>query len=160
VQLIAQLVGAREAQQGFAALSKNLQGRILRRIVPTALAPVLGATLETAPRVSGRLWAAVGIRELKRQRSRVGYSVAIGERDFTGTAFYAAFLELGTAKLPARHWMRLAFQTHETVVLTMFSRLLKRELELEAAKIAKRVAQAAKKAARAAAAGGGWGGGA
>lgn len=119
------LLGDQELNRQFKALPLVVQRKLLRQSFREALRPVLTAARANAPRLTGLLARTLRLRALKRRRGQLGMMVISGTRaslkiPATHPWYYPAHVELGTSKMPARPYLRPAFDTQrESMVRTL-----------------------------------------
>lgn len=133
------LQGGRELAKKLDELGKQAQGKALRAAVRAAMQPALKAARESIPvgeiehkTYKGRLVApGFAKRSLKvvARLDRTGQKAAavLGVKN---EAFYAVnFLELGTAKMPARPWLRPAFERTIDAQIDAFAKAARKQIE-------------------------------
>jgi HK97 gp10 family phage protein len=59
----------------------------------------------------GQLRDSLKIRAMKRKKGRIGFMVQTRDGDFKGDEYYASFVEYGTSKMPARGFIRAAYDS-------------------------------------------------
>lgn len=91
------VTGDAEVNRRLAALKGPLAKKAIRKSSREALRPVADDARTLAPRKSGRLRRSIGVRALKRSRSRVGARVTTGaeSRQFKGRTYYGGWIEYG-----------------------------------------------------------------
>lgn len=90
-------------------LSRNVQRTVVKQAVRAGAEVVEAAAKEFAPVRTGELRGAIHVREV-RSRSPwvISFEVVVGQGDFKGEQFYAAFIEYGTSNMTAEPFMRPA----------------------------------------------------
>ena len=107
-----ELRGAKELNDILEQLPAALAKGILRKAMREAARPILKRAKENCPVDSGELRRSLKIRAIKRNSAgRVGVVVSTDKGFFKGDTFYGAFLEFGTSRMPARPYIRPAFDT-------------------------------------------------
>jgi HK97 gp10 family phage protein len=102
--------GITEIRRAFRELPPTLAKKVIRQGMRTALKPVQAAAKALAPKDTGELARYIVVRAARaRKRGVIALDVRVGEGDFKGEQFYAAFPEFGTSKQPAQHYMERAF---------------------------------------------------
>ncbi|TVQ59916.1 MAG: hypothetical protein EA379_09555 [Phycisphaerales bacterium] len=144
--------GLREIDRALKQLDQRVAKRILRRAVKIAAEPPLHAVRSNAPMDTGLYVSQINVRtRVRRWRNRKGAAVTAmveaKSRSGKTDAFYGAFLEYGTSRMPADPHFRPAFEMTKEESRRILLRELSNGLEREA----KRVARAALRAERAAA---------
>lgn len=76
-----------------------------------------------------KVWA------LKRSRRSLGVLVGTSAKEYTGKAFYGAFLEYGTSKTPARPWLAPAVEAKRAEAQAAVEKTLAAGLDREAKKL-------------------------
>ena len=96
---------------------KNMEPKLAKKIVRSSLRkaakPVLQAAKANCPYLSGDLKKSLKVRALKKRKHSyaVGVSSSNKKHWYKGDQFYAAFIEFGTNKMPARPFLRSAYDT-------------------------------------------------
>lgn len=105
------VTGVKDIDRRLKLLTPALQKKVVRQAVRKSLKPVAAAVKAEAPVRTGATKAAVKVRARKsRKRDEIALEVRIGEGDFKGEQFYAAFNQFGTSRQPANPFMTRAFQ--------------------------------------------------
>jgi HK97 gp10 family phage protein len=105
------LFGVKELDRALKGLEPKVRRKVISRAIRTALKVVKAAVEAAAPvGESGNLRRSVVVRAVKgRKRGVIALEVRIGEGNFKGKTYYAAFIEFGTKDIPAHGFMRKAF---------------------------------------------------
>ena len=118
------MTGDRQANRNLRALEAKIAKKITRTAAREGLRPVLAAARRLAPRgETGVLRKTIKLKSLKRSRSAIGARVTSGTReggDYTGKAFYGAFLEYGTKRIKPRGFLKRAAETKKRSALTIY----------------------------------------
>lgn len=105
------VTGDRELLRKLRTLPRNVQRNVVKRAVRAGAEVVAATAKEFAPVRTGNLREAIHVREVKtRSPWSVAFEVAVGEGDFKGHQFYAAFIEYGTSQIQAQPFMRPAVE--------------------------------------------------
>lgn len=93
----------------------------------------LGQAIKAAAPVgeTGTLRRAIKIVAGKTRSGAVSYRVVIGDRFFVGKAYYGAFVEFGTVKLRARHFIRGVFRARRRSIARNLETAVRRAVERE-----------------------------
>jgi HK97 gp10 family phage protein len=154
--------GLPELKAALMQLPKEIQGKVLADAVKPAAMMIRDRARDRAPQLTGLVKKAiVAYRARKSDPSRIIYEVGVtmkirraGEiitgsrkklrqiRAETGkkamTAFYWRFLEFGTKKMPARPFLRPAFEELKMKALEQIKDSLSAAIEKAAAKLGRR----------------------
>lgn len=103
--------GVKEIQRAYRLLPKQVANKVVRQSMRTALKPMLAEAKKDAPKgETGLLSRSIKLRaRAKRKRGIIALDVRVGDGDFKGATYYAAFLEHGTEHIDAVHYMETAF---------------------------------------------------
>jgi HK97 gp10 family phage protein len=121
------ITGVKEIRWAFRHLEPNVARKVIRQAVRKGLAPIRAAALRHAPLgKTGLLRSSIKIRAFtKRKRGVIGLEIRVGEGDYKGVTYYAAFQEYGTAKMPASPFMRPAFDTEAVAGMNLARKLIR-----------------------------------
>jgi HK97 gp10 family phage protein len=89
---------------------------------------------QLAPFDTGELKSAIKIRAGKTRRGSLAVEVRVGEGDFKGDQYYAAFHEFGTSKMPARPFLRPALDSVGPEARDVAMKAIRDGVEREASK--------------------------
>ena len=90
------VLGLPEIDRKLKQLTPALEKKVIRDAVRASLWPVQQAVKQAAPVASGATRGAVKVRVPKgRRKGKIRAQVIIGEGDYKGHQFYAAFVEFG-----------------------------------------------------------------
>lgn len=118
------IVGVEEVERALRALPGKVAKQAIRKPLRAGAKIVLARAKQNVPAESGALKKSLKVRAGKRSRNTISIRVATGKGWFTGETFYGAFVEFGTAKMKARHYVQRAYaQTKDKVAA-----FLKREI--------------------------------
>ena len=129
------LVNEKRLIRKILALKKAHRKKIVRTASRLSSKPLHKATVAAAPEETGLLKSSIKLRSAKRSRVRVGHNVIIRKIDMSKgygkrlrkkamkrgneiaknwnwEIFYASFVELGTKKIKATHFMKKVAQRH------------------------------------------------
>lgn len=137
------LEGAKELDRVLGKLPKQLRGRVLTRAVRGGANIVRKEMRGRAPVETGRLRDNIVTRARRDRGASVTVSVGPARR-----TFYAGFIEFGTRFLPARPFLRPAFETVKFAALEEIGKRLGTEIEKAAVKLAGSFATSGLKAKR------------
>lgn len=99
-------------------LEPKIAKKVLRQSLRAGAKIIQTAAKAKAPVKSGQLRKAIKVRAQKRtRRGTIGVNVSVGEKDFAGEVFYGSFIEFGSSKMPARPFMKPAFQENKAAAL-------------------------------------------
>lgn len=113
--------GMKEAAEAFKELDKTVTKKIIRKGLRIgAKARLVPAAVAEAPEASGLTKSKVKLRSGGSRKGSVSVTVGVDAKDYTGQAFYAAFVlfghrvgkrELGDARklVPANNFLKRAF---------------------------------------------------
>lgn len=118
------VTGVDQVERAFRKLPKAAAKRVIRKAMRPAMKGVAEKVRELVPVDSGLTRANVKVRAATRSRKGFGINVQIGEGDYKGVTFYAAFIEYGTVKIPAARFMFRAFIAMGDIARKMCERLL------------------------------------
>lgn len=99
------ITGVKAIDRRLRRLEPKVQRKYVRAAMRRAMKPVKAQVEIEAPRETGFLSQQVKIRARKGRRGTLGINVQIGENDFQGDTYYAAFQELGTQYMDAKDFM-------------------------------------------------------
>jgi HK97 gp10 family phage protein len=129
------ITGIKEIDRALAELEKNTAKKVIRQAMRKACKPLKAQVEADAPRVTGTLASNVKIKAIKKSRTKMGIRVQIGAKDYTGKTFYAAFVEYGTSKMPAKGFMRKAFDDRKEEAKGIAIEEIRKGIEKETAKL-------------------------
>lgn len=126
--------GGRQVINNLKDLDKKVARQIVRKEVREGLKPVAEAVKARAPvGETGELQKNVKVRAAKgRKRGDIALEVRVGEGDFQGDQYYAAFVEYGTSKMDAKPFMRPAYDEKADDVADKTTRRIVDEIEAAA----------------------------
>lgn len=105
------VAGGDKLVKALKGLESKIANKILRTEIRAATKEVAAEIKELAPvGETGMLRRAVRVRSAKRKKGRIGFQAQIGEGSFRGDTFYGSFVDLGTNKQPAQHFMEDGFK--------------------------------------------------
>lgn len=126
--------GLDEIRRAFKLLPTKVAKKVIRAAIRQSLKPVLATAKDLAPVDTGVLKGNIKLRAAARRRKgSIALEVRVGPGDFKGDQFYAAFIEYGTVKMPARPFMRPAYEVHKDTAkaeaITLIREGIDRELK-------------------------------
>lgn len=122
-RVIFKLDGYEDAVKKIGAANPKLEKKIIRKAMRPPAKLVLADLKKAAPVLTGKLKASLKIRSAKRSRknkNKIILLVATAQKDFTGIAYHASFLEYGTRKMKPKRWMRDTTEPNEKKYSTSF----------------------------------------
>ncbi|HKD38449.1 MAG TPA: HK97-gp10 family putative phage morphogenesis protein [Pirellulales bacterium] len=130
------VTGVRELDAALKRLGDpKLINKLAKQQMRAAMKPILAEARATAPvGESGDLQRSIKLRAGKAQRSRVTMQVAIGDRNFYGEKWYAAFVAFGTERIRPHEWMRETYLGQRQAAKESVINGLWRAIEQEAEK--------------------------
>ena len=124
------LRGADELLKGLQELEPAIAKKILRSAMRQAAKPILDEAKRRVPVLTGELRKSLKIRALKRNnKGRIGVVISTEKGFFKGETFYGAFLEFGTKKMPAKPFIRPAFEANKARAVRIVEQALKLGLD-------------------------------
>lgn len=112
-----QIDGLDAFKKGLRALDKKIAGKVVRTSLRRGMKTIQVAVKAACPVDTGALKRSIVVRASKaRRRGIISIEVRIGEGDFKGDTFYGAMIEYGTIRMPARPFIRPAFDRNEAAV--------------------------------------------
>lgn len=124
------LRGADELAKALEDIGPALEKKILARAMRDAAKPILEDAKRRAPVLSGQLRKSIKIRSMKRVgKGRVGVIISTEKGFFKGETFYGAFHEFGTKNMPARPFIRPAFEANKARAVKIVGEAIKLGLE-------------------------------
>lgn len=128
------VIGGRALRGALKDLEKKEVRKITRQAVREGLRPVRDAVEARAPvGETGELKQNVKLRVAKgKKRGDIALEVRVGEGDFKGDQYYAAFIEYGTSKMDAKPFMRPTYDEQADDVADKTTRRIVDEIEAAA----------------------------
>jgi len=129
------VLGSRSLQKRFDRFEKNVQKKIVRQALRAAARPMLVAAKAKVPVDTGRLKKSLRLRALKQRRGIFGVQVRTGTRAELGmwigdkTGYYPASVEWGHGSVPARPYLRPAFDETRDEALRILKAYLRRAIK-------------------------------
>lgn len=130
------IIGVPALDRAMKKLTPVVQKKVVRFAIRRAMKPVLAAAKANAPHEEGLLRSALKIRAAKRSRKAISIFVRIGEGDFRGETFYGAFQEYGTRTIPAKGYLRQAYDEAGPTARDIALQGIRDGIEREAARLA------------------------
>lgn len=98
-----------ELKKALLDLDKKVGKKVIQSAVKRGLTPMKQAAIAKVPVDTGLLKRSIKVRTIAKSRTHFGQSVSISDTSFRGEAFYGYFQEYGTSKMPAKGFLRKAF---------------------------------------------------
>lgn len=105
------ITGIKEIDRKLKGIPDKLAKKALRQSMRPAMKEVLKEAQQNAPVDSGDLKKSIKLKAGPRSKKAITLDVAVGEGFFKGDTFYAGFVEFGTSKMPAKPFMRPAYDS-------------------------------------------------
>lgn len=122
--------GGEELAAALEALGPTMEKKILRSAMREAAKPMLADAKRRAPVLTGQLRKSLKIRAMKRRsKGQVGVVISTAKGFFKGDEFYGAFHEFGTKRMPARPFIRPAFEANKAQSIRIVGEAIKIGLE-------------------------------
>jgi HK97 gp10 family phage protein len=118
--------GADKLQKKLASLMTKESKAALRKGTRAGCRIIQARAKEIAPVKTGALKRGIKVRALPRSKKWVGTQVTLAD---TGEVYYGAFLELGTKRIPAKHFMLNAANDTKAVAAKLALQVAKTEIE-------------------------------
>lgn len=117
----------------------KLEAKIGKKIGRKALragAKIIAKEVKASAPVAekGLIPPAVKVKAGKRSRRKIQVNAQIGDKDWTGSTFYAAFVEFGTSKMPPLHFTEKAAERKRAQAQEAIENELRKGIEAEAKK--------------------------
>lgn len=139
------VAGLKELDEALKQLPKSVGKTVLRNALKKAAAPVVADAKANAPRDRGDLAESIDIRATLTRRQRRMRARRGAVEMFIGPSFplgaHGHLVEFGTVKMPARPFLRPAWDSNKERVLETFGKLIWAELAKAAKRLAKRAAK-------------------
>lgn len=148
-----EIVGVKELERALAQLPKSVSKGVLRSALKTAGQPVVAAAKANCPRDRGDLAESITIRSTlsRRQRRRRRVRQRFAAEMFIGPSWpqgaHGHLVEFGTSKMPARPFLRPAWDANKRRALDTIGKEIWRAIAKAARRLAKR-AEAGKLSAK------------
>lgn len=105
------VTGISQIKKALLLLERRLVRKVISQVLREANKKFIKPAVEqNAPEDTGKLKRAIKIKAQKRKRGSIGVNTQIGDKDFQGETFYAAFQEYLDG--PNKGFMRKAFDEH------------------------------------------------
>jgi HK97 gp10 family phage protein len=132
------IAGQKELTKALRGLPVKVQKNVIRQAMRAGMKLVQEEAKRVAPvGETGDLKSAIKIRAGKTRRGSIAIEVRVGEGDFKGDQYYAAFLEYGTSRMPAKPFLRPALDQAGPKARAVAMEKLLSGVEREASKSAK-----------------------
>lgn len=136
--ITAKFIGGKELEAALLDLPKKVGRPAVLNALKDSAKPLVEELRATAPRLTGKSAATITARSVKVPGFEE--SIAIGP---TKEGFPLMLREFGTARQPARPWMRPRWDSHREAVLKRFAGDMRARIEKAAARYAAKMAKAA-----------------
>lgn len=107
-----ELKNTKQLMRLLKTVDSKIAKKIMRQAVRAGSKLILDEVRATVPRDTGALRKALKIKTF-RSRKAIRMLVGSAEKDFTGKHYYGSFIEYGTSKMPAKPYLRPAFDRKE-----------------------------------------------
>lgn len=134
-QTAVKITGAKELDNALSMLPKRIGRKILLQALRLGAKPMLGEARNSIRVDSGLTKKDIKIRAVPAKESSAPAVAIAGSNAKSGRAYIMRFLELGTSKMPARPFLRPAFDNNAEQTLNIIGQELGRRIEEEAAKL-------------------------
>ena len=126
------LTGDKRLNRQLAALTTNEAKKIIREAARPAMKRLLPRIKAATPYKTGKLRKSIKVTAIKRSRKRFGVRIGTGKRDerqWAGDTFYGAFIEFGTKRIAAQHYVEATADRNQERILRFYRYLIKMGLE-------------------------------
>ena len=128
-----EISGVEEIRRAFAVLPKRVASKVIRQSIRNALKPVLLDAKRRCPVATGRLRDSIVLRASPRRRAGViALEIRTGPGQFEGETYYGGMVEYGTSKMPARPFMRPAYDANKVTAKAAATRMIREGVDREA----------------------------
>ena len=135
------VTGLKKVEKRLSKLPQKAARKVVKAALRKGAKIVVAKAKQNAPIDEGALRKAIKVRGIKtseakkfKPKGQAGVAVGVSDQWFTGPQFYAAFIEFGTSKMPARPFIRSAFDSVKDTVSDVISKALVEGIEKEATK--------------------------
>jgi HK97 gp10 family phage protein len=129
------ITGAKELDRVLSELPKRLQRKVVTQALRAGAKPMLEEARNSIPVKSGLTKKDIKIRAIPAKESRAPAIAIAGSLAKAGRAYIMRFLELGTSKMPAKPFLRPAFDNNSARSLEIVGKELGHRIAAEAAKL-------------------------
>jgi len=105
--------GAKELEKKLLSFEPKLGRKIIRQALRAGAKVIHTAAKANVPVDTGALKQSLKVKAMRKRRHSYGVMVATSDGWFKGDEFYGAFLEFGTSKMPAKPFVRPAFDAEK-----------------------------------------------
>lgn len=105
------VTGVKDIDRRLRRLGTEVQKKVVRQGMRKGMDLVTAEAKSLAPVDTGALRAAIKTRSGRAKRGSFRVLTRVGEGDFKGKTFYAAMIEFGTRRRPARPYMTPAYES-------------------------------------------------
>lgn len=125
---MSEVSGLSDLQRQLGALGLGLSGEHLQACTEAAAAPILREAQARVPVATGDLRGHLETQS-QHSQSHASTTVQVAQSGRGGAAHEAVFLEYGTSHMPARPFMRPAFEAAKEEAAQAFTNELKRQIK-------------------------------
>jgi HK97 gp10 family phage protein len=137
--------GVKEIDDKLQTLGKTIARKVLRHGMRAGAKPVAETARRIAPVKSGLTKQAIKVKAIRKSRKTFGVAVQVGEGNYVGKTFYAAFVEFGhkTGKrgstnrkwVEGQHFMERAYNSTADMAKTIAMSDIKDGIDKEVRKL-------------------------
>jgi len=124
-----EIEGVKKLEKRLKSLEPKVGKGIVRGALKDAAKPLLQEAKERVPVKSGDLKKSLRVRTMKRKKGRYGVEMATKDGWFKGDQYYGAFLEFGTKNMPAKPFMRPAYDNKKDEAASIIKSRIKSGLK-------------------------------
>ena len=131
------ITGDKQIDRALKNIPDKVAKKAFRKSMRPAMKVIQKEAKDNAPVDSGDMKKSIKVKAAKRSRRFMGIDVVIGEEAFKGETWYGNLVEYGTSKMPAKPFMRPAYDSKDQVknkVLEDLPKILDEEVRKEASK--------------------------
>lgn len=126
-----EIKGLKETLKNLKELEPKVQKKVVRKALREGTKIVAAEMKGEAPVETGQLKRSIKIKAGKRKKNSLSVKVETDKENFPDQ-YYSAFVEFGTSKQPAQHFMENAFKSKEDEARARMVEALKEGIEKEA----------------------------
>jgi HK97 gp10 family phage protein len=127
------VAGLKELERKLLTFEPKLGRKIIRQALRSGAKVIHSAVKADVPVETGALKESLKVRAMRKRKHSYGVMIATSEGWFKGDEFYGAFLEFGTSKMPARPFVRPAFDSEKDNAAKIIVNEIKQGIEQVAA---------------------------
>lgn len=126
-----EIVGLEEVERALRMLPAAAAKKAIRQALRIGGKMVLAQAKQNVPVASGALKKSLKVRAGKRTRKNViSIRVATADDWFKGDTFYGAFIEFGTVRIKAQHYVQRAYDQKKVAVSAMLRRTILANIDI------------------------------